>query len=113
MRQLLDNLLENSLRYTDRGGHIVVCMNAQDHSVRVLIDDSAPGVAEDVLDHLFEPLYRAETSRNRQTGGSGLGLAIARRIALAHEGSLRALPSPLGGVRIELTLPQEDSLGAR
>jgi two-component system sensor histidine kinase BaeS len=73
------------------------------------VDDSPPGVSREALAHLFDPLYRAEPSRNRASGGSGLGLAIARRIAQAHGGSLTASPSPLGGLRLELRLPREAS----
>ncbi|MEO9080306.1 MAG: ATP-binding protein, partial [Rhodanobacter sp.] len=90
MRQLLDNLLDNSLRYTQRGGRIVAEMTVVDGSVHVCIADSPPGVSAEAMSRLFEPLYRGESSRNRQSGGSGLGLAIAKRIAIAHEGELQA-----------------------
>ena len=69
------------------------------------IEDSAPGVPDSQLDRLFDRLYRVEGSRNRSTGGAGLGLAICRNIALAHEGSIEALHSPLGGIWMRITLP--------
>ncbi|HEY6839136.1 MAG TPA: ATP-binding protein, partial [Geobacteraceae bacterium] len=59
------------------------------------------------LAKLFERLYRVEGSRSRETGGAGLGLAICRNIVEAHGGGIEALPSPLGGVRIRITLPLE------
>lgn len=104
--QLLDNLLANSVRYTDPGGVIAVSLaRAADGSACLHVDDSAPGVDAPTCERLFEPLFRAEASRDRRHGGSGLGLAIARRIAEAHGGSLTASPSPLGGLRLELHLP--------
>ena len=105
MRQLVDNVIGNSLRYTDRGGSVRIGMAKQGRSVDIVFDDTPPGVDADSLRRLFEPLYRGEASRDRKRGGSGLGLAIAQRIAAAHDGALRALPSPLGGLRIVLTLP--------
>lgn len=105
MRQLVDNVIGNSLRYSDRGGRLQISMAKQAKTVDINFDDTPPGVDAGSLARLFEPLYRGDASRNRKRGGSGLGLAIAQRIAVAHDGQLRALPSPLGGLRIVLTLP--------
>ena len=73
--------------------------------VTVEIEDSAPGVKESDLEKLFDRLYRVESSRTRSAGGAGLGLAICRNIAAAHEGSITAHKSPLGGVLIQVVLP--------
>jgi two-component system sensor histidine kinase BaeS len=105
LRQLIDNVIGNALRYSDAGGRVQISMVRHAQSVDVIVDDTPPGVDADALARLFEPLYRGEASRDRKRGGSGLGLAIAQRIAVAHEGTLHALPSPLGGLRIVLTLP--------
>lgn len=105
LRQLIDNVIGNSLRYSDHGGRLHVSMARQAQTVEISFDDTPPGVDGESLGRLFEPLYRGEASRGRKYGGSGLGLAIAQRIALAHGGQLRALPSPLGGLRIVLILP--------
>lgn len=110
LHQVCLNLLENSLRYTDAGGllHISACEAKSPGGVahlQVQLDDSAPGVPEHELPRIFDRLYRAETSRNRDHGGSGLGLAICRAIVLAHGGTLTAEASPLGGLRITLALP--------
>ncbi|MBU6247251.1 MAG: HAMP domain-containing protein [Xanthomonadaceae bacterium] len=109
MRQLIDNLLGNSVRYTDRGGVIEARVWVEGERACLRIDDTLPGVPPEALAHLFDPLYRVDHSRNRASGGSGLGLAIAQRIATAHGGTLTASPSPLGGLRMELRLPLEDS----
>lgn len=103
--QLLGNLLENSLRYTDAGGRLRLEARIDGKELLLQFDDSAPGVAEDALPKLFDRFYRVESSRNRATGGAGLGLAISTRIAEAHGGSLRAEASPLGGLRLKLSLP--------
>lgn len=106
------NLLENSLRYTDAGGELQVSAQIEKHAGRPVLalrfDDTAPGVAGHELPRIFERLYRAEASRSRtmgDLGGSGLGLAICRTIVQAHGGRIRADDSPLGGLRITLTLP--------
>ena len=103
--QLLANLLENSLRYTDAPGELRLSARLQDAGVLICLDDSAPGVPPEALAHLFEPLYRVEASRSRHTGGSGLGLAIALAIAQSHHGRLRAAASSLGGLAVSLWLP--------
>ncbi len=109
LRQLADNLLGNSLRYSDRGGRVQVSVFTENGEAFLRVDDTPPGVPEQDLQRLFEPLYRGEPSRSRTHGGSGLGLAIAQRIALAHGGRLSASRSPLGGLRLELRLPQRVS----
>jgi two-component system sensor histidine kinase BaeS len=104
LSQLFRNLLRNSLAYTDRGGELRILLERADHSVRIRFDDSAPGVQPDDLPRLFDRLYRADASRSRETGGAGLGLAIARNIARAHGGDIKAAPSPLGGLRLDVEL---------
>jgi len=105
LAQLVDNLLQNSLRYTDAGGRLEVRVGRRDDLALVRWEDSAPGVPEPSLPHLFDPLYRVDDSRRRRTGGSGLGLAIVGKITEAHGGRVRATASPLGGLAIELEVP--------
>jgi two-component system sensor histidine kinase BaeS len=107
LQQLFANLLENSLRYTDRGGEVRVSCTEQGSAIRIQIEDSAPGVEQDKLDRIFERFFRAEFSRNRISGGSGLGLAICRNIVEAHEGRIAAKISQLGGLEISVELPVE------
>ena len=59
----------------------------------------------EALPQLFERFYRVDASRSRANGGTGLGLAICRSIAQAHDGEISAMPSPLGGLRVSLSLP--------
>ena len=109
IHQVLTNLLENSLRYTDAPGRIVLQWWVQSSDFCFTIEDSAPSVPKDAIPQLFEPLYRADTARQRKAdgsaGGSGLGLAIVRAIVYAHHGTIQASHSALGGIKIELTLP--------
>ncbi len=116
MDQLLTNLFENSLRYTDAPGAVRVSLAIAEGAgaapgprVHLSVADSAPGVPAADLHRLFEPLYRADQARSRHTGGSGLGLAIVAAIAAAHQGSVRAQPSPLGGLCVVVDLPLDAS----
>ena len=103
--QLIANLMDNSLKYTDAGGRLAVGLNSEDGLAKLDLQDTPPGVDEDKLDRLFERLYRVESSRSRGAGGAGLGLAICKNIVEAHAGQITAKPSPLGGVWIQVTLP--------
>lgn len=105
IQQLLSNLLENSVRYTDAGGIIRLTLTTNETQASITIDDSAPGIPPGQEDKIFDRLYRIENSRSRDTGGAGLGLAICKNIVSAHQGTINASPSPLGGVRILITLP--------
>ena len=104
LRQLLGNLLQNSLRYTDRGGRLSIALRVDSETFQLRFADSAPGVPEDALPDLFERLFRVEDSRNRAHGGAGLGLALCKSIAEAHGGAISAAPSTLGGLEITITL---------
>lgn len=103
--QLFYNLMENSLRYTDPQGKIVIKVTQGPHQLCIVWQDSAPGLTTEQCQHLFERFYRAEGSRNRASGGSGLGLAICYNIVEAHNGEITATPSSLGGVKITINLP--------
>jgi signal transduction histidine kinase len=78
-------------------------------AVVVRVADEGPGIPEASLERVFEPFYRLESSRSRDTGGSGLGLSIARDIAQAHGGTLTLQNRPLGGLTAELRLPRKSS----
>jgi two-component system sensor histidine kinase BaeS len=106
IEQLVGNLLDNSLRYTDSPGQVVLRLRSRAQTQMVIeVEDTAPGVTANDLTKIFEPLYRADTSRGRLSGGSGLGLAICAQIAKAHHGVIRAEASKLGGVLFHLELP--------
>ncbi|NGP52422.1 ATP-binding protein, partial [Thioalkalivibrio sp. XN8] len=103
--QLVANLVGNAIRYTDAPGRIeVACRREHGHAV-LEVRDSAPGVPAEALPQLFERFFRVESSRSRAAGGTGLGLAICRNIVEAHDGTIAAAPSNLGGISITVRLP--------
>jgi two-component system OmpR family sensor kinase len=107
IRQVLDNLLDNALRYSPAGSVVDVRVARSGDRLTVSVQDSGPGIAPEDLIHVFDRFYRADLSRGRQSGGMGLGLAIARAIAEAHGGQL-SVTSRLGaGTTFVLELPAE------
>lgn len=106
IRQLLDNLLENSRRYTSSPGSIVLTAHSDETEVFLRIEDTAPCPPVEKIEHIFERFYRAEASRSRAHGGSGLGLAICQAIVKAHAGRIEASASTMGGLRIDVALPR-------
>jgi signal transduction histidine kinase len=97
LERAVQNLLDNALRHTPTGGRIAVRWRTDNGRVSFVVEDTGPGIAAHDLPHVFDPLYRGETSRNADTGGAGLGLAIARRILRAHGGDLAAANREGGG----------------
>lgn len=104
LSQLFRNLLINSVNYTDTGGQLDITVR-QTGDLVIEFADSAPGVPEAALPHLFERLYRVESSRSRNHGGAGLGLAICSNIVKAHRGDIRASASAMGGLQVRIVLP--------
>ena len=105
MRQLFANLFENSIRYSQAGGRVTLHARQDGAALTVWVDDSAPAVPGEALAMLGQRFYRVDDSRSRALGGAGLGLALCRRIAEAHGGQLAFAQSPLGGLRVLLSLP--------
>tara|TARA_R110001583_G_scaffold16561_23_gene68012 strand:+ start:1259 stop:2638 length:1380 start_codon:yes stop_codon:yes gene_type:complete len=109
MRQLFVNLFENCCRYTDTLGNIHISAKMVAQQVKIQIQDSAPGVPLNLHNKLFERFCRVEPSRNRDYGGSGLGLALCKQIVEAHQGTINASDSSLGGLSINISLPSHRS----
>jgi two-component system, OmpR family, sensor histidine kinase BaeS len=107
IEQVLVNLLENSIRYTDLPGNISVSVNEAAGKILIEIADTAPCVAREDLPKLFSPLYRGDLARNRASGGSGLGMAICQAIVKSHGGDINASESRLGGLSVQISLPAE------
>ncbi len=103
LKRCLGNLVENALRHGVRAT-IHIEDGAQ---LLIRVRDEGPGIPEDSLEKVFEPFFRLEASRNRDTGGTGLGLSIARDIAQQHGGALTLRNLPEGGLEAALTLPRE------
>ena len=105
LRQLFVNLLENSLRYTDPGGALVVDRQNRSNGYLIRLTDTKPGVPDEALPRLFERLYRVDRSRSRALGGAGLGLAICRNIVEAHGGRIEVDHAETGGLGVNIHLP--------
>jgi two-component system sensor histidine kinase BaeS len=103
--QLLANLMQNSLRYTDPDGRVRIAIARHGATAELVWEDSAPAVADHELVRLSDRLFRVDGSRSRASGGAGLGLSIARAIVEAHGGRMQASRSPLGGLRWTIELP--------
>jgi len=102
LKRCLTNLISNAVKYGARAQVIV-----EDGAALVIrVRDDGPGLSEKDLEQVFEPFYRVEASRNRDTGGTGLGLSIARDIAQTHGGSLVLKNLPVRGLEATLTLPR-------
>jgi signal transduction histidine kinase len=102
LRRLLTNLVENGLKY---GGAVQGRVRAEGRLAVIEIDDNGPGIVPAELDRVFEPFFRGEPSRNRETGGIGLGLAVVRSVARAHGGDATLHNRPEGGLRARVELP--------
>jgi two-component system sensor histidine kinase BaeS len=107
IEQLFAALIENSLRYTPKGGQIVLGLESSRDAWRLIIDDSAPGIDVMLAQRLFEPFYRSSDRPEDSAAASGLGLATARAIVEAHHGRIEASRSPIGGLRVTVFLPAE------
>jgi two-component system sensor histidine kinase BaeS len=100
MRQVLANLLANSLRYSPAGGTISVTCESKEAYILLALQDEGPGIPADELEHVFERFYKSTDS-----GGMGLGLAIAKHLVQAHGGTIRAENAPDKGTILRILLP--------
>ena len=103
LRRCLTNLIDNALRYGKRA-----TIKAEESADRIIVRilDEGPGIPEEEFEHAFEPFFRGESSRSRETGGTGLGLGIARNIARAHGGDVVLKNRSAGGLEAIVTLPR-------
>jgi two-component system sensor histidine kinase BaeS len=102
------NLVSNAVKYSKEGGRISVNIFETKNSVGFSIADTGIGIPESELPFIFERFYRADKSRNRNTGGSGLGLAIAKSIVEAHGGRISVESRVNSGSRFEVLLPKNN-----
>lgn len=105
LRQALVNVLHNAVKYTPRGGLIVIRVEATGDSVMLSVQDSGPGIPQEQLARVFDRFYRVEEGRSRSVGGAGLGLAIARWTIEMHGGTISAESSGEGATFV-ITLPE-------
>ncbi|MCJ7604494.1 MAG: ATP-binding protein [Dehalococcoidales bacterium] len=109
IRQILDNLVENAIKYSPRGEKIVISVKHIGNEVRVSVSDNGPGIPSGELTNIFKSMYRLEQHRDKGVDGMGLGLYISQRLVEAHGGTIWA-ESPAGhGSIITFTLPDEST----
>ncbi len=105
LRQLTANLVDNAVKFTERGG-VDVRVGGDRDAAWLEVSDSGPGIPEDELPSIFDRFYRADKARSRTVPGTGLGLAIVRSIARVHGGRVTAGRGPRGGALFRVTFPQ-------
>jgi two-component system osmolarity sensor histidine kinase EnvZ len=100
--RLVTNIITNAFRYSD---NISINVKQGNRRMTIVVDDNGPGIAKEHYEDVFKPFVRLDEARNQDEGGTGLGLSIARDIAHNHGGDVNLHPSPLGGLRVIITLP--------
>src|SRR5699024_8388205 len=88
LKQIIYNLLSNSMKYLDKGGKVLVGLGKIGSDVRITVEDNGIGIKKEDLPFVFERFYRSDISRNKETGGTGLGLSIVKALVEAHESSI-------------------------
>jgi two-component system sensor histidine kinase BaeS len=104
VREVLTNIIANALRYTPRGGSVAVTVTPWPDHLTVSVRDTGPGIAADVLPHVFDRF-----TRSPESPGAGLGLAIAKSLVTAHGGTIDATSAPGQGTDIRFTLPRREA----
>ncbi len=89
IEQLMINLLDNAITYTEPEGEIRIDVSEEDSVITLIVEDTGQGIAEEHIDRIFERFYVADKSRSRNMGGTGLGLSIVKHIVLAHQGEIQ------------------------
>lgn len=102
LRRAFNNVIENAVKYGKRANVKLTLANSQAH---ISIKDEGPGIPLDQLQKVFEPFYRGEASRSRETGGTGLGLSVTRNVIRSHHGQIRMNNLPSGGLEVIILLP--------
>jgi signal transduction histidine kinase len=104
--QVLINLLDNAIKFTPKGGKVILSCEARVGEVQFAVKDTGPGINPKDLHKIFDPFWQAKPGAHF---GSGLGLAIARALVEQHNGRIWAESMPGGGTTVFFTIPQADS----
>jgi two-component system phosphate regulon sensor histidine kinase PhoR len=104
--QILDNLVDNALKYTPPGGRVCVRWGARNGQVHLEVEDTGIGIPENDLPHIFERFYRVDKARSRAMGGTGLGLSIVKHLTQALNGSVSAVSRIGEGSTFTISLPR-------
>jgi two-component system phosphate regulon sensor histidine kinase PhoR len=104
LEQLFINLVDNAVKYTERG-EVHVSLAGREKAIEIRVRDTGPGIAAEHVPRIFERFYVVDPSRSREQGGTGLGLAIAKHIVLLHDGRIEVVSQPGRGTEFIITLP--------
>ena len=102
LKRALTNIIANAFRY---GKTVAVNLESNNRKLEVTVDDDGPGIPLDKREEVFKAFFRLEASRNKDTGGVGLGLSIAKDVITSHGGRIELFDSPLGGLRVLISIP--------
>jgi len=105
LERLLLNVLDNAIKYTPAGGHVLVSVSRQDGQARVDVRDTGIGVQPEVLPHIFERFYRGDPARSSGREGAGLGLSLAKWVVDRHSGRIDVQSEPGRGSTFTIWLP--------
>ncbi|HEX8890958.1 MAG TPA: ATP-binding protein [Pyrinomonadaceae bacterium] len=109
LRSAIENVVRNAVHHTAEGAEVSISLRSEEQEglkqALVTVRDHGAGVPEESLERIFDPFYRVEDARDRQTGGTGLGLAIATRAVQLHGGTIKAANAPDGGLIVEIRFP--------
>ncbi len=105
LHQIIFNLVENAIKYNNKGGRATVLLYKKEKEVRFIVDDTGVGIPEESLPHIFDRFYRVDESRSGEQGGSGLGLSIVKDAVLKLGGTVSASRRKQGGMRFEVVFP--------
>lgn len=106
LSRAIENILRNAMKYSPADKSIAVELSrCGDTHLLISISDQGPGIPEHQLKKIFNPFYRVDSSRTKQTGGYGLGLAIAQQVVLRHQGQIEASNLASGGLKVSISLP--------
>jgi signal transduction histidine kinase len=103
LKRAFSNVIENAIKYA---GFATVNLFV-DNTINIVISDDGPGIPAEHVPRIFEPFYRAESSRSRKTGGSGLGLAITKNIIVAHQGEIAFSKNDASGLEVKIEIPNK------
>lgn len=111
IQQAIENLLDNSLKYTPAGGYVTITLLSRPEEAVVVVEDNGKGIPEQDLQRVFERFYCVDKTRSRKLGGTGLGLAIVKHIVSAHKGSVWAEGELGRGSSFYISLPAGEKMG--
>ena len=104
--RVFDNLIENAIRYNDKGIKITISLIEHVNHCEIIVEDNGKGISPDLANKIFMPFVRVDEARNSETGGSGLGLAIADKIIKKHNGNISLISDIGKGCKFNIQLPK-------